>query len=185
MWLFPQCLNVMGLRPLVGRWTRSIELVLFRSLCSLRSRHCAPLVTFICLVLACTLSGVPQLRLLGGIFQDQFHVWTMCEPVNTFTGNRREQYTTYQKFGFQLWGMNISTLPFQNLISNCEVLGVGIWQAGGRLRVGLATEKKFAVPKMLCFISWNTCTGTGEGVLCMIIHFIKILHCILYKRPCI
>ena len=150
MWLFPLCLNVMGLRPLVGRWTRSIELVLFRSLASLRSGHCAPLVTFICLVLNGTLSGVPQLHLLGGIFQDQFYWWTMCEPVNTFTGNRLAQYTPYLKFGFQLWGTRCGYLT-----------GRWAFKGGGRYR------KKICCAKSALFHLVKHChkhRGGGHGV---------------------
>ena len=54
----------------------------------------------------------------------------------------------------------------------------GLWAFKG----GVSYRKKIAVPK--CFVSSREtlAQAQGNGVLCMVIHFIKILHGIQYKN---
>lgn len=157
-----------------ARWSVAelvlVELVLFRSLrfaslTSLRSAHVTSLRLWHSFVLwfGFTLSGVPQLHLLGGIFQDQFHVWTIREPVNTFTGNRQAQYAPFLEFYFQLWGVNISTHHSKILSSKSKVLGGGIWRAYGRLMVGsLCWKNLLLCQKCFSCLAWISRTRSEK-----------------------
>ena len=124
--------------------TRSVSLPRFASLRSLRSACDIHLSCSEWHFIRCTTATLTRRNFSRPVSWVN-HEWT-CEHIY-----RQSDGSVHTLPKIWLPTVRYSTLLPWNFISNYEVRGDGIWRAGGRLRVGSATEKKFCCAKSALF----------------------------------